>query len=1712
MSQARVFRHHKTHNHKENLSTPESLLLTFDPNNLPQWKKWYLIRAKALFGPLGDALAAGQLPDFEATLLELAETGTYTARQPRATDRRSTIFGFAPLPVMNLAQIHPQPAQSDFPMHSGAGSDLSGDESSSDSSAAASLHQPQSEAQQLSEMLDNASIRSKHSSSSSRQSQHHKSTRKLTKAEELILAGKIKRVQELETKFFTDLPKLCGDMMQHVSKSAASRITQHARFPSTWNANHAVDLLKIFEECALTAPHDTERRIKDLKEARDQCYQYDRPLDVFCEEFAEYERQLVLLNRPTLASELILQFLDHLHPSYATTISLLRTADKIPNTFDAVKELIKEHEGNARAQANRMRSKPQQSTQPLVQDTAMAAATQRPKKQHKGKPKKPDTAAAAVADKKGSADKTGRIRCNYCKKMGRHTAQECNKLKADFPDNGSNKTVANVVTSKSSSGNDIDIILATRIRAAHHAVDDSDDSVPDLIDDSSDSPDDEEVPDLMSESSDESDIEYKARRSNSRNVHFHAADDDEDDAFFPAASTEPTRAKGRGPTTGTSNTAAAPNTCCADDGTASDTSEVPGFISDAADSSDEEPCRASRPVHVLPAQAAPPPPTVLCLDNACTTNVVKDKHLLRNLRRIPARTLHGLGQAKTVLGGTLDYFGFALYVPKCPFNLISFRQARDSFNAQYDQESDTFNLKTLDSGKEFTFKLNADGLYTHTLETPPERALLTTDITVNGKQFSAQQMQRARAARVLHNKLGHPSDNHLIHGLINGVYMDCDVTPNDMRLAQDILGKCPGCTIGKATEEPSPPSTSERASAPGQKLHMDIGFINSKPFLVTVDDFSGCIALSRLPNKNRPSVENAILKIVAKYNSFGHKVSVIMCDREAVFTAAELCVNKRGIQLVRSGPGRHNKRAERAIRTLKAKFRAALFSLPYRLPPVLYPDLLEDIAQNCNLVPTTASGSRTPREIVTGVKLNTRTHLRTSFGDIVVDKTPSQSNAATTDARAAFGIAVGRDLSSKGDIKIFILSSGEVVTRHTFEHFRLTEDILAMINAYSNESSAMTLESTKLLPHLTEDDLLQPDIISAIEASVPANSDVSVTASLLQPAEPTSTEAHRGDIADAISTVQSVQGVSDPPSADPPGEATPAEPPEPPRYELRTRRTNWREYGLHISIKAAQAQYPGAADISMREELSQLLSQEVWEPVKKADLSPAQIKKIIPSSMFLKAKHKPDGTFDKLKSRLVAGGHRQDTTMYDNVSSPCVNLTSVFTLLSIAAFERRHLAAVDIKGAYLNARLSSVTVHMRIQPQLVSILKQLYQDLFKRDITEFICPDGSMIVRVLKALYGLIESALLWYKHLAATLNRAGYTTSKNDRGVFYKTVGKDKKCAIAIHVDDLLVASTHKDLLDQLLKILTETYLDINVQRDAKQLFYLGMQLDLRYDDGAIFVSQPGFIKDILAAHPVERTAVYPANDDLFKCSVTGDPVDITDYASRLMKLNYLAKRSRPDISLPVSFLATKMTKPDHYDDAKLTRVYEYLSGTQELGITLRPDSLTIHAWIDASYSVHSDYKSHTAIIVCIGETSGPVFTKSTKQKLMTDSSTFAELVALHDGVHVVESTLHLMRELGYHDGPAVVHQDNLSTMFLANRGPGIVSKSRHIPVRFYYVHDCIERGVLTVVHCPTDDMRVDYITKPKTGKTFRKLRDLCMGTKGLPQDRDRQPQDGPL
>ena len=50
-------------------------------------------------------------------------------------------------------------------------------------------------------------------------------------------------------------------------------------------------------------------------------------------------------------------------------------------------------------------------------------------------------------------------------------------------------------------------------------------------------------------------------------------------------------------------------------------------------------------------------------------------------------------------------------------------------------------------------------------------------------------------------------------------------------------------------------------------------------------------------------------------------------------------------------------------------------------------------------------------------------------------------------------------------------------------------------------------------------------------------------------------------------------------------------------------------------------------------------------------------------------------------------------------------------------------------------------------------------------------------------------------------------------------------------------------------------------------------------------------------------------------------------------------------------------------------------------------------------------------------------------------------------------------------------------------------------IEMGYFWVHDLVKRGLVTIQYCPTADMIADYFTKPLQGSIFIKLRDKVMG-----------------
>jgi Reverse transcriptase (RNA-dependent DNA polymerase) len=428
----------------------------------------------------------------------------------------------------------------------------------------------------------------------------------------------------------------------------------------------------------------------------------------------------------------------------------------------------------------------------------------------------------------------------------------------------------------------------------------------------------------------------------------------------------------------------------------------------------------------------------------------------------------------------------------------------------------------------------------------------------------------------------------------------------------------------------------------------------------------------------------------------------------------------------------------------------------------------------------------------------------------------------------------------------------------------------------------------------------------------------------------------------------------------------------------------------NISVRDALRTKGDEAKRVILKELKQMMDRKVFRPVRRSLLTEHERRSTIRSSIFLKAKYHPDGTFDKLKARLVAGGDQQDKSLYHDLSSATVSTSAVFTLAAVAAQKGRHVAVVDIGGAFLNADMGKdVPVHMRLDKTMSEFLTSL-----DPSYRTFVDDRGGVAVKLKKALHECVESSGLWYENLRATLTNLGYKRNELDVCVFNKTNKKNVQCTVCVHVDDLMIMCKSKSMINDLKEGLTKRYGEISLKH-GPIINYLGMALDYSHA-GQVEVTMSGYTDELLKSSGIPSAARTPGTDGLFEVRDTALPVPEEVrvwFHKHVAMILYLAKPARPELLTAVSFLATRVTKCDADDVEKLIRLIRYIRGTREMGMLLWPGVSGIffrapHLFVDASYGVHVDGRSHTGSCVVIGDL-GAVHCRSSKQQIVTKSST---------------------------------------------------------------------------------------------------------------------------
>jgi hypothetical protein len=141
---------------------------------------------------------------------------------------------------------------------------------------------------------------------------------------------------------------------------------------------------------------------------------------------------------------------------------------------------------------------------------------------------------------------------------------------------------------------------------------------------------------------------------------------------------------------------------------------------------------------------------------------------------------------------------------------------------------------------------------------------------------------------------------------------------------------------------------------------------------------------------------------------------------------------------------------------------------------------------------------------------------------------------------------------------------------------------------------------------------------------------------------------------------------------------------------------------------------------------------------------------------------------------------------------------------------------------------------------------------------------------------------------------------------------------------------------------------------------------------------------------------------------------------------------------------------------------------------------------WVDASFAVHPDMKSHTGATMSLGK--GAAYSRSMRQRLNTKSSTEAELVGVDDVMPQVLWTRYFLEAQGYTVRDSIIYQDNQSSILLEKNGKRSSSKrTRHINIRYFFVTDRVKANEVSIEYCPTGEMNADFYTKPLQGSAFR-------------------------
>lgn len=557
---------------------------------------------------------------------------------------------------------------------------------------------------------------------------------------------------------------------------------------------------------------------------------------------------------------------------------------------------------------------------------------------------------------------------------------------------------------------------------------------------------------------------------------------------------------------------------------------------------------------------------------------------------------------------------------------------------------------------------------------------------------------------------------------------------------------------------------------------------------------------------------------------------------------------------------------------------------------------------------------------------------------------------------------------------------------------------------------------------------------------------------------------------------------------------------------------------MQITLEAAlKTQYKEDVEACAIKEIQNVVKHKTWTYLKTlADAERSVHTNVLPCQMVVKDKRDSHGQLLLWKGRLANGGHRTDPEAYlpFDKTSPTATIDAVWAFLAVAQRNKMRVENNDVPSAYLNALLPKGQKHvMRISKTLAK-----YVCAADNSAEAYLQPDGSLLVQLQRALYGLPEAGRLWHELITDILRKCGYKQKEGDSCVWKYVEKKDGKIInvsfILLYVDDILHifkgingGTTVHTRLHTLLGKNGLPKLTSHELTPNNTISFLGLSIAM-LPGHRFYVSQPGYIAALVANFPTtngrrlrHRESPLPSDFSTRKLQDTDEvqlnEADKSKYLKWVQSLAWTT-RSRLDICCAVAHKQTNCATPRVIDVLDLEHMIGYLASTLNMGVVIDIDEWNLTLFVDVAWATHWDRKSHTGGVVTIGSKRRvPIIWKSGKQKVVAASSTEGELIGLSDYLDLVLLARSYFEFLLMRiDLPIQVMQDNTSTITVSYLGrPSLHSRRRFVDIRYFWFKQFLDNDTVKLVYCPSGKMLADLLASVRSGEAFKGLRDALMG-----------------